>query len=118
MSMILLPACGVVVQLNIYMWMVIRLLMNKNIFPEKIAIVHSACRVKKAYLVHDLVNDTFSLIHYDTEIMTIDKDRKITKALKCSNSSTRAIKQVCEYFNIDMPKLEPFYDFRKYEMGA
>ena len=72
--------------------------------------INDACKVKNASLFFNYDTDTYHLIHYDTEILTINKISEniqetdiryeIVKALKCSNSSTRAIYQVTDFLEI------------------
>jgi len=92
--------------------------------------INDACKVKNASLFFNYDTDTYHLIHYDTEILTINKISEniqetdiryeIVKALKCSNSSTRAIMQVLDFLGIDRNsvQLEPFSKFHKYNMST
>ena len=62
------------------------------------------CTVKNTSLFFDYTSGIYHLVHYDTEILTVmsnvDNNPTITKALKCSNSSTRGIYQVTDFLNI------------------
>ena len=85
-------------------------------------------KVKNASLFFDYETRTYHLVHYDTEIATIKTtidayniDRyTVLKALKCSNSSTRAIYQVTDFLNIPRSeiKLTPYDKFVKYNMST
>lgn len=92
----------------------IKNLNNVEILPE-------GTTVKKAYLVHHLDTKIYSLIHYETEILTVSEDKKIIKALQCSSSSTRAIYQVANYLDLDRDEIKkhmvPFSNFYKYPVG-
>ena len=92
------------------------------------AIINEGCRVKNAKLILDRDTKTYHLIHYDTEILTVKyhnadiRSVEIIKALKCSNSSTRAIMQVADFLNIDKQYIKnqmvPYYNFVKYNMST
>lgn len=84
-----------------------------------IRFIDDAVRVKNAKLVYDYNTEKYSLIHYDTEILTLDKNLNVLKALKCSNSSTRAINQALDFLKIDRNKvhLEPYTNFVKYRFS-
>jgi hypothetical protein len=74
---------------------------------------------------------TYHLVHYDTEILTIKypikyhsadiRSYEIVKALKCSNSSTRAIYQVTDFLEIPREivkkSMVPFSNFASYKTG-
>lgn len=83
--------------------------------------IHEATSVKKANLFYNEDSETYSLIHYDTEILIIGKNKEIVKALQCSQSSTRAIYQVADYLDINRQAVKkamvPFSNFIKYEVG-
>ena len=91
--------------------------------------LNDICTVKNASLFYDYNTDQYHLVHYDTEILTINKISEniqetdiryeIVKALKCSNSSTRAIYQVTDFLNIPRQdiKLVPYTKFVKYNMS-
>jgi hypothetical protein len=87
-----------------------------------IRVLNNIVSVKNASVVYDNRDQTYHLIHYDTEIATIKKDNTIIKLLECSNSSTRAIYQLTDFLNIDRlqvrSKLEPFKNFVKYNMST
>ncbi len=88
--------------------------------------INDACKVKNASLFFNYDTNKYHLIHYDTEILRIYKpfdDRiplNVEIALKCSNSSTRAIMQVLDFLGIDRNsvQLEPFSRFHKYNMST
>jgi hypothetical protein len=88
---------------------------------QDIRVLNNIVSVKNASVVYDNRDQTYHLIHYDTEIATIAKDKTIIKVLKCSNSSTRAIYQLTDFLNIDREvvkeQLEPFSCFVKYVHG-
>jgi hypothetical protein len=80
-----------------------------------------ATNVKNAFLLYDEETDTFDLWHYETIIMRIVKN-KVIFALKCSNSSTKAIEQTCDYFGLDFyndikPKMIKYDKFKRYDQG-
>ena len=92
--------------------------------------INDACTVKNASLFFNYDTNKYHLVHYDTEILTINKISEniqetdiryeIVKALKCSNSSTRAIMQVLDFLGIDRNsvQLKPFSKFVKYNMST
>ena len=88
--------------------------------------INDACKVKNACLFFNYDSNKYHLIHYDTEILRIYKpydDRiglSVEIALKCSNSSTRAIYQVLDFLGIDRDSVElkPFSKFVKYNMST
>ena len=88
--------------------------------------INDACKVKNASLFFNYDTNKYHLIHYDTEILRIYKpfdDRiglSVELALKCSNSSTRAIIQVLDFLGIDRNSVElkPFSKFHKYNMST
>ena len=88
---------------------------------DKLKILFNAVRVKNAILT---LNDNFySLVHYDTEILKINSEtNEIVKALKCSASSDKAIRQTAEYLGINYyddikPKMIKFDDYHKYQQS-
>ena len=78
-------------------------------------------------LFFDYETRTYHLLHYDTEILTIKyhsadiRSYEIVKALKCSNSSTRAIYQVTDFLEIPREivkkSMVPFSNFASYKTG-
>jgi hypothetical protein len=82
-------------------------------------IIHEVDLPKKATLVYYEEKDLYNLVHYDTIILSV-KNNKVTKALKCSKTSTKAIFKVLYYLGIneDDIKLTPFTNFKKYEYGG
>jgi len=88
--------------------------------------INDACTVKNASLFFNYDTNKYHLVHYDTEILRIYKpfDPRIPLnveiALKCSNSSTRAIMQVLDFLGIDRNsvQLKPFSKFVKYNMST
>ena len=88
--------------------------------------INDACKVKNASLFFNYDTNKYHLIHYDTEILRIYKpydDRiglSVELALKCSNSSTRAIMQVLDFLGIDRKsvQLKRFRGFHKYNMST
>ena len=95
--------------------------------PE-LRIISDAVRVKNARLIFDYNTRTYHLVHYDTEILTVKyhsadiRSVEITKCLKCSNSSTRAIYQATDFLNIDRKYVKkcmlPFTGFYKENMST
>jgi len=93
----------------------------------KIRALNGISTVVCSSLFYDYDNKTYHLVHYDTEILTIKqhnadiRSREIIKALKCSNSSTRAIYQVTDWLELDrqyVKKSMVKYDkFAKYNTG-
>jgi hypothetical protein len=93
-----------------------------------IRFIHEAVKVKNAKLLFDYETRTYHLIHYDTEILTIKyhsadiRSVEITKCLKCSNSSTRAIYQATDFLGIDRKYVNkcmvPFNGFYKEKMST
>ena len=89
--------------------------------------INQAVSVKKANLFYDENKEEYFLMHYDTEILRIYFDEIINKyvvvkALRCSNSSTRAIIQACNWLDVDYcdivkPKMTRYTDFYKYPTG-
>ena len=85
-------------------------------------------KVKNASLFFNYDTNTYHLVHYDTEILIVKqyhadiRSREIIKALKCSNSSTRAILQVTDFLQLDrqyVKKSMVKYDkFVKYNMST
>lgn len=88
--------------------------------------INEACKVKNTSLFYNYETETYHLVHYDTEILTVKQgngtDIEITKCLKCSNSSTRAIYQVADFLDIDhsmiKEKMQNFDKFHKYNMST
>jgi|SRR6187431_2485475 len=86
--------------------------------------LNGICKVKNASLFFDYEKGIYHLVHYDTEILTLastpDNVPTILKALKCSNSSTRAIYQVTDFLNIprDKVRLQKYDKFVKYNMST
>ena len=90
--------------------------------------MHEAVKVKNAKLIFNYDTRTYHLIHYDTEILTIKyhsadiRSVEITKCLKCSNSSTRAIYQATDFLGIDRKYVKqcmiPFNGFHKENMST
>ena len=66
-----------------------------------IKIINQAVNVKNAKLVKDLDSGTYHLIHYDTEIMQVDKENNIKRILPVTNSSQKAIIQAFEFLRLD-----------------
>jgi len=93
--------------------------MNKNIEKPKLRILNGIIKVKNASVVYDNETETYHLVHYDTEILRVKKDNTIIFALKCSNSSTRAIYQLTDFLKIDREDvhLKPYDKFLKYNMS-
>ena len=95
--------------------------------PE-LRFIHEAVKVKNAKLIFDYETRTYHLIHYDTEILTVKyhsadiRSVEITKCLKCSNSSTRAIYQATDFLNISRSYVKecmvPFSGFYKEKMST
>jgi DNA-binding phage protein len=83
--------------------------------------IPEAVNVKKAILLHDTDANKYTLIHYDTEILSFNENKEIIKALQCSVSSTKAIYQVADYFGITREAIKkvikPYSDFYKYPAG-
>lgn len=83
--------------------------------------IPEATKVKKATLFHDSESDQYFLMHYDTEILRLNSKLEICLVRQCSNSSTRAIKQVSNYFSLNWndvkSKMVPYRDFYKYPVG-
>lgn len=82
-------------------------------------ILNDIVKVKNATLIYDYNKDVYSLVHYDTEIAVITKNGEILKALKCSNTSTKAILQLTNWLGIDQKivkkNLKPYTNFVKYK---
>ena len=83
-------------------------------------ILSDIVNVKNATVIFNYDTGIYSLIHYDTEIAQI-KDNQVLKALKCSNTSTKAIYQLTDYLEIDRQEVKkhfkPFNKFVKYKTG-
>ena len=88
---------------------------------DNIELIHDATSVKKAVLVHHIDTKTYSLIHYDTEILAFNEDLEISKALRCSPTSTKAINQVADHFGLNktliQKKMVQYTGFYKYPVG-
>ena len=84
--------------------------------------ISQAVSVKKANLFYDDIKKEYFLIHYGTEIFRLDTNLQVLKALKCSPSSTRAIKQTVEFLGLNWEdirlKMTRYTDFYKYPVGA
>lgn len=84
--------------------------------------IPEATRVKKATLFQDTESGQYFLMHYDTEIMRLNSHLEISLVRRCSNSSTRAIMQVADFFNLDKTEIQKkmvrYEDFYKYPVGA
>ena len=65
-------------------------------------IIHEAVSVKNATLMYIYETKTYSLIHYETEILRI-VNGEITVIKPVSNTSSRAINQVLQFLNIPQP---------------
>ena len=93
----------------------------------KIRSLNGISKVVCSSLFYDYDNKTYHLVHYDTEILTIKyhsadiRSYEIVKALKCSNSSTRAIYQVTDFLEIPREivkkSMVPFSNFANYKTG-
>ena len=89
--------------------------MNK----PNIRVLNGIVNVKDANLIYNEEQQTYHLIHYDTEIAIIKKDKTIIKLLKCTPTSTKAIYKLTDYLEIDRntvkANLKPYYNFVKYK---
>lgn len=65
-----------------------------------IKIIKQAVNVKNAKLIKDMDNNTYHLIHYDTEILQVNKENIITRLLPVTNSSRKAILQAFQYLRL------------------
>ena len=95
----------------------------------KIRVLNGISKVVSSSLFFEYETRTYHLVHYDTEILTIRAEIQannldkyiITKCLKCSPSSTRAIFQVTDYLNIDRKTVKesmiPYNKFHFYKTG-
>jgi hypothetical protein len=72
----------------------------------KIRALNGISTVVNSSLFFDYDNRTYHLVHYETEILTVKyhsadiRSYEIVKALKVSNSSTKAIYQVSDFLQI------------------
>ena len=95
----------------------------------KIRALNGISKVVCSSLFFEYETRTYHLVHYDTEILTIraeiqatNKDKYIiTKCLKCSPSSTRAILQVTDFLQIPRKTVKesmiPYNKFHFYKTG-